>query len=69
MRILISDNHRAYGITEYIVDSESDLITVPTKNVGDTCYIIETGEQKILAQIDGVLSWVPLVTELNLVHD
>lgn len=69
MRILISDSHRTYGITEYVVDNTSDLNTVPKRNVGDTCYIIETGEQKILTLINGALDWVPFMTELTLFND
>ena len=69
MRILISDSHRTYGITEYVVDTISDLNIVPKRDVGDTCYIIETGEQKILTLINGTLEWVPFMTELTLFND
>lgn len=69
MRILISDSHRTYGITEYVVDNINDLNTVPKRNVGDTCYIIETGEQKILTLINDTLDWVPFITELTLFND
>lgn len=69
MRVLISDSNRAYGITEYMVDSEGDLETVPKRNVGDICYIAETGEQKILTRLEGQLQWVSCLTEISLLNN
>lgn len=69
MRVLISDNNKAYGITEYIIDSEGDLETVPKRNVGDICYIAETGEQKMLIQLEGQLQWISCQAEISLLNN
>lgn len=69
MRILITDSHRTYGVTEYMVDTLEDLETVPKSHEGDTCYINATGEYKILAMINNELKWVDFLTELTLLND
>ena len=69
MRVLISDNNKAYGITEYMIDSEGDLETVPKRNIGDICYIAETGEQKILTKIEGQLQWISCQIEISLLNN
>lgn len=69
MRILMVDSHRAYGITEYMVDTQEDLDAIPKRNEGDTCYISSTGEHKILANVNNKLKWVDFLTELTLLND
>lgn len=69
MRILMTDSHRTYGITEYMVDTLEDLEIIPKNNEGDTCYICNTGEYKILAMINNELKWVDFLTELTLLND
>ena len=49
-----------YGVMEYIVNTEADVATVPTKDAsGSTIAVIETGNVYMLTVMeDGVKEWV-----------
>lgn len=60
--ILSQSGQPTYGVTEYIVNEETDVTSVPTDVAsGSTILVIETGKVYMLKVTNqGVKEWAPI---------